>query len=131
MAPSLSRRALQTLLLTLLPLTLVSSQGCPFAGAEKRDLLFERTLVEGTSTGSPSLITLDDSFGKCPNISDSGGGGTRSRDWWPCQVRLDVLRQFSPEQNPLGADFDYAAAFGTLDCKCASGRSRNPVWSLF
>ncbi|KAF4631921.1 hypothetical protein G7Y89_g6201 [Cudoniella acicularis] len=36
-------------------------------------------------------------------------------DWWPCQLRLDVLRQFSPEQNPLGGKFDYAAAFATLD----------------
>lgn len=57
------------------------------------------------------------SFGQCKNISDVAGGGTRSRDWWPCQLRLDVLRQFSAEQNPLGGDFDYAAAFATLDCK--------------
>jgi catalase-peroxidase len=30
---------------------------------------------------------------------------------------LDVLRQFSPEQNPLGGTFDYAEAFGKLNCK--------------
>jgi catalase-peroxidase len=58
---------------------------------------------------------LAHSFGKCPSISDAAGAGTRSKDWWPCQLRLDVLRQFSPEQNPLGGTFDYAKAFAKLD----------------
>jgi catalase-peroxidase len=35
--------------------------------------------------------------------------------WWPDQLDLSPLRQHSPESNPLGADFDYAAAFATLD----------------
>jgi len=87
-----------------------SAQGCPYAAAEKRDLLAVRST-------EPSLDILAQSFGKCSQISDAAGGGTRSRDWWPCQLRLDVLRQFSPEQNPLGTDFDYAAAFATLDCE--------------
>ena len=86
-----------------------SAQGCPYAGAEKRDLMVR--------SSEPSLDTLGTSFGKCPQISDAAGSGTRSRDWWPCQLRLDVLRQFSPEQNPLGTEFDYAAAFATLDCE--------------
>ncbi|AEO67156.1 uncharacterized protein THITE_2088638 [Thermothielavioides terrestris NRRL 8126] len=89
-----------------------SAQGCPYAAAaaaaNKRDILAVRA-------DEPSLDTLAHSFGKCAQLSDAAGGGTRSRDWWPCQLRLDVLRQFSPEQNPLGADFDYAAAFATLD----------------
>jgi catalase-peroxidase len=103
MAPSI-----RSLLIGLLPL--VSAQGCPFAGANKRDLLVARG-------DEPSLTTLGNSFGKCPTLSDAAGAGTRSHDWWPCQLRLDVLRQFSPEQNPLGGTFDYAAAFATLDCK--------------
>lgn len=92
----------------------VTAQGCPFAGANKRadDLLFARQ-----DAGEPSLTTIENSFGKCTTLSDAAGGGTRSRDWWPCQLKLDVLRQFSPEQNPLGKDFEYAAAFATLDCK--------------
>ena len=101
---------MRSLLMGMLPLTLVSAQGCPFAGVDKRDLL-------GAASDEPSLVTLADSFGQCATISDAAGRGTRSRDWWPCQLRLDVLRQFSPEQNPLGGDFDYAAAFATLDCK--------------
>jgi catalase-peroxidase len=104
MAPSI-----RSLLIGLLPF--VAAQGCPYASVDKRDLLVERQADE------PSLITLETSFGKCPTISDQAGAGTRSRDWWPCQLKLDVLRQFSPEQNPLGGTFDYAAAFATLDCK--------------
>lgn len=102
MAPSVL-----SILVGILPL--VSAQGCPYASAEKRSLL--------AASDEPSLITLETSFGKCPNISDAGGAGTRSRDWWPCQLKLDVLRQFSPEQNPLGSSFDYAQAFAGLDCK--------------
>jgi len=97
-----------SLLIGLLPL--VSAQGCPYANVNKRDHLVERA-------AESSLETLADSFGKTAIISDAAGAGTRSRDWWPRQLRLDVLRQFSPEQNPLGGDFDYAAAFATLDCK--------------
>ncbi|GAB1317466.1 Catalase-peroxidase 2 [Madurella fahalii] len=85
-------------LLGLLPLV---SAGCPYADAHKRDNLAARA--------------DDPSFGRCPTISDAAGGGTQNHDWWPCQLRLDVLRQFSPQQNPLGEDFDYAAAFATLD----------------
>ncbi len=38
-----------------------------------------------------------------------------NRDWWPHQLDLSVLRRNSPRANPLGEDFDYAAAFATLD----------------
>ena len=57
---------------------------------------------------------------KCPfhngNMKQStGGGGTRNRDWWPNQLKLSILRQHSPSSNPMGEDFDYAAAFKSLD----------------
>ena len=35
--------------------------------------------------------------------------------WWPEQLNLSVLRQHDPQSNPLGPDFDYAAAFSKLD----------------
>ncbi|KAG4420012.1 Catalase-peroxidase 2 [Cadophora malorum] len=78
------------------------------AGMDKRDLLGQRA-------DPSSLDTLRSSFGKCSRISDAAGGGSRTRDMFPCQLKLDVLRQFSPEQNPLGRNFDYAAAFAKLD----------------
>ena len=57
---------------------------------------------------------------KCPfhnsaMKSNVGGGGTRNRDWWPQQLKLNILRQHSSLSNPMGNDFDYAAAFNSLD----------------
>ncbi|MBS0207984.1 MAG: catalase/peroxidase HPI [Planctomycetes bacterium] len=43
------------------------------------------------------------------------GGGTSNRDWWPKELRLDLLSQHSARSNPMGEDFDYAAEFKTLD----------------
>jgi catalase-peroxidase len=57
---------------------------------------------------------------KCPFHNGSlkqnvGGGGTRNRDWWPNQLKLNILRQHSERSNPMGDDFDYAEAFKSLD----------------
>lgn len=53
---------------------------------------------------------------ECPvKHANVGGGGQRNRDWWPNQLRLNILRQHTAVTNPLGKDFDYAAAFKTLD----------------
>jgi catalase-peroxidase len=41
--------------------------------------------------------------------------GTRNRDWWPNQLNLEVLRQHAPASDPMGAEFDYAEAFKSLD----------------
>ncbi|WP_354683968.1 catalase/peroxidase HPI [Cupriavidus necator] len=51
---------------------------------------------------------------KCP-FTHTAGGGTTNRDWWPSQLRLDLLSQHSGKSNPLGADFNYAQAFRSLD----------------
>jgi len=50
---------------------------------------------------------------KCP-VHNVAGSGTRNRNWWPDQLKLSILRQHNAVSNPLG-DFDYAAAFKTLD----------------
>ena len=42
-------------------------------------------------------------------------GGRGNRDWWPNQLNLDILHQRSEKSDPMGADFDYAAEFKTLD----------------
>ena len=54
------------------------------------------------------------SSGKCP-FHHAAGGGTSNRDWWPNQLRLDILRQHSSRSNPTGEDFNYAEAFESLD----------------
>jgi len=51
---------------------------------------------------------------KCP-FNHTAGGGTSNRDWWPNQLRLDILRQHSSKSNPMGEDFNYAKEFKSLD----------------
>ena len=51
---------------------------------------------------------------KCP-IKHAAGGGTTNQDWWPNQLRLDLLNQHSSKSNPMDQDFDYAKAFNSLD----------------
>jgi len=51
---------------------------------------------------------------KCP-FHQTAGGGTGNRDWWPNQLRLDLLNQHSARSNPLDEGFDYAEAFKQLD----------------
>jgi catalase-peroxidase len=43
------------------------------------------------------------------------GGGTQNKDWWPDQLRVDILRQHSRLSNPMDEGFDYAEAFNSLD----------------
>lgn len=58
---------------------------------------------------------------KCPFHNGSmkkenvAGGGTKNSDWWPDQLRVDILRQHSSLSNPMDPDFDYAEAFKSLD----------------
>jgi catalase-peroxidase len=47
-----------------------------------------------------------------PAVSGRSRGNA---DWWPSQLRLDILHQHSAKSNPLGEGFDYAAAFSKLD----------------
>ncbi len=42
-------------------------------------------------------------------------GGRNNAKWWPNQLNLRILHQRSERSNPMGADFDYAEAFKTLD----------------
>ncbi|KIX01493.1 catalase-peroxidase [Rhinocladiella mackenziei CBS 650.93] len=55
-------------------------------------------------------------MGECPiKNANIGGGGTRNRDWWPNELRLNILRQHTSVTNPMSKDFDYASAFKSLD----------------
>ena len=51
---------------------------------------------------------------KCP-VAHAAGGGTTNQDWWPNQLRLDLLSQHSNKSDPMGEDFDYAEEFSQLD----------------
>ena len=57
--------------------------------------------------------------GKCPftsgALNKSAGGGATNRDWWPNQLKLNILRQHSSLSNPMDENFNYAEAFKSLD----------------
>ena len=60
--------------------------------------------------------------GKCPVTGamgkhSVGAGGTKNRDWWPNQLKLNILRQHSSKSDPMGEGFDYAEEFKSLDYK--------------
>jgi catalase-peroxidase len=51
---------------------------------------------------------------KCP-FPHKSTSGTANRDWWPKQLRVDLLHQHSSKSNPMGESFDYRQAFAGLD----------------
>ena len=57
--------------------------------------------------------------GGCPftggERNETAGGGTSNRDWWPNQLKLNILSQHSSLSNPMEENFDYAEAFKALD----------------
>ncbi len=66
---------------------------------------------------SPS--TTMNGEGQCPfhggPLKQGAGAGPRNRDWWPNQLKLNILRQHSSLSNPMGESFNYAEEFKTLD----------------
>ena len=64
-------------------------------------------------------VNKSEAVDKCPFMSGSikktAGGGTSNRDWWPNELKLNILRQNAPKSNPMGEDFDYASAFNSID----------------
>jgi catalase-peroxidase len=56
---------------------------------------------------------------KCPFLSGeqkgAAGHGTQNRDWWPNELKLNILRQHAKRNNPYGEDFNYAEAFKSIN----------------
>ena len=48
--------------------------------------------------------------GKCP-MNHAAGAGTSNQDWWPNQLKVDILHQHDARSNPMEEDFDYAEEF--------------------
>ena len=71
------------------------------------------------ASNTTEFFMNDLSVAKCPflggKMEQAAGGGTRDRDWWPNQLRLNILRQHSALSNPLGEEFNYAEEFKKLD----------------
>ncbi|CAN5819930.1 catalase/peroxidase HPI [soil metagenome] len=73
----------------------------------------------GNDTEAPAKVLEMNGPAKCPfmsgTVNQSAGSGTRNRDWWPNQLKLNILRQNSSLSNPMGEAFDYAKEFKSLD----------------
>lgn len=56
---------------------------------------------------------------KCPfmggELNHSAGNGTTNLDWWPNQLKLNILRQHTSDSNPMEGDFNYTEEFQKLD----------------
>ena len=56
---------------------------------------------------------------KCPFLSGTqkkpAGGGTQNRDWWPNELKLNILRQHAFKNDPMGESFNYAEAFNSIN----------------
>ena len=61
----------------------------------------------------------DGDISQCPFMGgtqkNAAGNGTGNRDWWPNELKLNILRQNGVKSNPMGADFNYADAFNSID----------------
>jgi catalase-peroxidase len=64
-----------------------------------------------TTGGNPAAVSTEP---KCP-FHPAAEGGTSNRDWWPNQLKLELLHQHSSKSNPMGGDFDYVKEFKSLD----------------
>jgi catalase-peroxidase len=58
---------------------------------------------------------------KCPFMGgtqrQTAGSGTKNRDWWPNELKLNILRQNGLSSNPMAKDFDYATAYNSINFK--------------
>lgn len=74
--------------------------------------------MENTTTQSKTAQAVNGES-KCPfhggALKQSAGNGTRNRDWWPNLLKLNILRQHSSLSDPMDKQFNYAAAFRSLD----------------
>jgi catalase-peroxidase len=75
--------------------------------------------METYSPTDQKSLNVNDSEAMCPflggSLKKTAGGGTRNHDWWPNQLKLNILRQHSSLSNPMGKKFNYAQAFLSLD----------------
>ncbi|MBL0234256.1 MAG: catalase/peroxidase HPI [Chitinophagaceae bacterium] len=69
------------------------------------------------NTGTPNSTPIAEA--KCPfssgALKKTAGSGPVNRDWWPNQLRLNILRQHSSLSNPMEKEFNYAEEFKSLD----------------
>lgn len=75
--------------------------------------------MENNTTSSSNYSPNGSESNKCPfphgSLKQTAGGGTKNSDWWPNQLKLNILRQHSSLSNPMDDTFNYAEEFKKLD----------------
>ena len=74
----------------------------------------ENTIAASAGTATPTKSETNSTESKCPVAHGSRTFHTNA-DWWPNQVNLSVLHQYSELSNPMGKAFNYAEEFKSLD----------------
>lgn len=72
-------------------------------------------LIAISAATSQSIFAQDSTTTENPESAAVSGEAKRNNFWWPEQLDLSALRDHDTRSNPLGADFDYATAFNSLD----------------
>ncbi len=71
------------------------------------------------SSSPTTTVNTGNGVAKCPfsggALKQAAGRGPRNQDWWPNQLKLNILRQHSSLSNPMGEEFNYAKEFNSLD----------------
>lgn len=75
--------------------------------------------MESNRPENTVMAEMNDEGIKCPfingSLKQSAGNGTQNRDWWPNQLKVNILRQYSSLSNPMSKEFDYVKEFNSLD----------------
>src|SRR5690606_31517443 len=85
--------------------------------------IFKLYKMENKANSNPSsngkVWDVNEPSGQCPflngELHQTAGGGTSNREWWPNQLKLNILRQNSSLVDPMDPDFNYAEEFKKLD----------------
>lgn len=80
----------------------------------KKLILALSLLVVFTGCGKNEDQTAIDQNSKCP-FHEGTQTSMSNKDWWPNQIDLSILRQYSSLSNPMDEDFNYEEAFNSLD----------------
>ena len=75
--------------------------------------------THSNSSSNGKTWDVNESSAQCPFLNGElhqvAGGGTSNREWWPNQLKLNILRQNSSLVDPMNPDFNYAEEFKKLD----------------
>ncbi len=74
----------------------------------------EKELAAAAGAAAPTHEQASSGEAKCPVVHGPRKSQTNV-DWWPNQLKLNVLHQHSPLSDPMGKEFNYAEEFKSLD----------------